>query len=953
MDAVGKLFRDPHCPQISEHRHLNLMSNDCIYIIDTFSLMFQVFHAIPAMTGTQGQPTNAVFGFTRDILAILDRKPTHLLCAFDSPGPGWRNELFDAYKANRSEMPEDLVPQIPLLKELLGGFRIPAIEHQAWEADDVIATVAARATAAGMDVVIVSSDKDIRQLLGPKVRLFNCRRNEFLDEAGLMADWGVRPDQVVDYQSLVGDAVDNVPGVPKIGPKTARALIEKFGSLDAILENSSQAPGKMVQRNLAEFADQARMSRELVRLRNDLPLELDLEDARVCDPDKVALFDLFTRLGFRRYASLMRPESADGGTSLAETNPGSAAAPGQSASGFGTPGTSALAASHAALISLQELATFTAATEIWNRQSRLFLDPVISGKAVRDRKLTSAFISSDDGSTWYLPGGSTTDHSGDLPILFLEWLSDWPGELITGDSKPLLHAIHNAKLSLKARLFDISIADYLLDAGARSHELSEVADRHAEQNLLAGTAPEPKRQRQQTMFDEDPADRSALSSAAAGSELAIKRMTTLRNVTSGLKSALASDQLENLYESLERPLIHVLATLEHTGIAVDVPELVAQSQKAAIRIEQLTTEVFAAAGMEFNIDSPKQLSNVLFQQLKLPVLKKTRTGSSTDQEVLEQLALIHPLPAKIIERRQLTKLRGTYLDTLPMLVHPATGRIHATFHQTVAATGRLSSSDPNLQNIPVRTEEGRQIRKAFLAGAPDWVLVCADYSQIELRVLAHFSRDQALTEAFRQGLDIHAAVAADVFQVPVEQVTSEQRRVAKAVNFGVIYGQSPFGLAAALNIDKSEAAHFIESYFSRYSGVARFCQKVLEDTVRTGHTRTIMNRRRAISGIRTTTGIQRNTSERTAINTVIQGSAADLIKKAMIEVSEILGKSSLRSNLLLQIHDELVFEVHQDDRDQLIDIIIPGMQNAMQLDVPLIVDVTSGRNWLEQDDVVR
>lgn len=901
------------------------MSNDCIFLIDTFSLMFQVFHAIPPMTGTEGQPTNAVYGFTRDIFAILDRQPTHVLCAFDSPEPSFRNTLFTAYKANRKEMPDDLRPQIPLLKELLAGFQIPAVEFPAWEADDVIATVTAMATARGMDVVIVSADKDTRQLLGPRVRLFNCRKNEFLDEAGLVADWGIRADQVVDYQSLVGDSSDNVPGVPKIGPKTARALIEQFGTLDEILSHTDQISAKTARQNLQQYADQARVCRELVRLRTDLPLQLDLNAARVQPPDRDTLFRLFTRLGFRRYADMMRDTAA------------------------GQPETAPSSATADTFRQITTAAELEAAQQVWQTAPAIYLDIVVSGTLLRDKRLQSVAVGLADGRCWFLDVASADQAA--LAGDFLTWSAAYQGEIVIENAKPWLHVLLNAGLSSRAELFDVGIADYLLDAGARAHTLADVADRHADVNLLAtGMETAPPRPRQKTMFGDDDAENAA-EVRQRQCERSRTRLATAVAVTRSLKSALAADQLLPLYADLERPLIGVLAELEHTGIAVDIAELHRQSTTATGRIQELTAEIYAAAGGEFNIDSPKQLSDVLFQKLNLPVLKKTKTGASTDQEVLEQLAQLHPLPARIIERRHLTKLKGTYLDALPGLVHPQTGRIHASFHQTVAATGRLSSSDPNLQNIPIRTPEGRQIRRAFHAGPPDWTLVCADYSQIELRILAHYSQDPALREAFRQGLDIHAAVAADVFRVPVDQVTADQRRVAKAVNFGVIYGQSPFGLATSLGIDTAEAAQFIDSYFAHYAGVAAFCEQTLQETMRTGFARTLLNRRRAISGIRSTTGIQRNMPERTAINTVLQGSAADLIKKAMIDVSRQLQSTNLRAALLLQIHDELVFEVHTDDRDRLVELIVPGMQNALQLDVPLIVDVTAGRNWLDQQDL--
>lgn len=954
------------------------MSRDCIYIIDTFSLMFQVFHAIPPMTGTQGQPTNAVFGFTRDIFAIRDRKPKYLVCAFDSPGPGKRDEIYDKYKANRSEMPEDLRPQIPLIKQLLEGFRIPVLEMAGWEADDVIATVTAQAVAKGLDVVIVSSDKDARQLLCPQVRMFNCRKNTFLDEAGLMEDWGVRPDQVVDFQSLVGDSVDNVPGVPKVGPKTAKTLIEQFGTLDNVLANADKAPGKKLAENLVTFADQARLSRELVRLRTDLPMTVDFEAATICDPDFKALYDLFSVLGFRRYATDMREKlvlETDDTTGRVGASSGSKPArtpakaskdekkdsrqksllmsddgvSGKTASDLISDSASGVSAESKPTTTVHDAAELTSLLHSFVQASSVFVELMTSGNGVRQKRLTGAAIS--NGSRTVLVDLSRPQSEPASDVL-MKWISSFAGRVIISSAKPLCHILLSAGLPLPAQLFDASIADYLLDAGARTHDLSEIVDRHATESVKNAAIADSRKGRQRTMFDEDDANATLVDPFKESANRCERQLRLLTAVAKGLQDGLQEDGLESLHDKLESPLIRVLARMEHAGISVDVPELKRQSDLAAIEIDRLTAEIYAMAGRTFNIDSPKQLSTVLFTDLKLPVIRKTQTGASTDQEVLEELAHQHPLPAKIMERRHLIKLKGTYLDALPLLVNDQTGRIHATFHQTVAATGRLSSSDPNLQNIPIRTPEGRQVRRAFRAGHSDWVLVCADYSQIELRVLAHFSGDAAMREAFKQGIDIHSAVASEVFGVPVEAVNSDLRRIAKAVNFGVIYGQTPWGLAAALGIGKDEAAQFIDNYFAKYSGVASFCEQVLTDTVRTGYARTILNRRRAITGIRRTTGINRNMPERTAINTVIQGSAADLIKQAMLDVDAALTSSSLRATLLLQIHDELVFECHRDDTAALIPLIRQKMQGAMTLEVPLDVDVTIGPNWLDQEDVI-
>lgn len=940
------------------------MSRECIYIIDTFSLMFQVFHAIPAMTGTRGQPTNAVFGFTRDIYAILDRKPGYLVCAIDSPGPGKREEIFDRYKANRTEIPEDLRPQIPLIKQLLECFRIPGIECPQWEADDVIATLTNQALARDLDVVIVSTDKDARQLLGPHVQMLNCRRNEFYNEASLQEDWGIRPDQVVDFQSLVGDSVDNVPGVPKIGPKTARTLIEQFGTLENILANAGRAPGKKVQENLTEFAGQALMSRELVRLRQDLPITIDLEAARVSAPDYPALHRFFVDMGFRRYAAQIRDHVGNGADespsaiagSVAESalhpdaglEAGSGAASSRTVSAtLRTQGTTGEQASEVAL-------PITSADQLsqvlgeFDGAKLLALEPLLTGTTVRGRRITGAVFSG--GSRIYAIDSQAVS-APELTTQFVQWLVGYSGEVLIASAKGFCHALRNIGAALPHRFFDLSIADYLLDAGARGHELSDIVERYGNPADVGsgGLTAAPAKARQKTMFDDEDQDSGAAASQQITSATRIVRQVLV--LSERLRAGLQADNLWALYRDVEEPLIHVLTEMEHTGIRADVTELQRQSVAAGTIIDRLTAEIFQTAGKTFNIDSPKQLAGVLFTDLQLPVIRKTQTGASTDQEVLEELAALHPLPRLILERRHLIKLRGTYLEALPALVCGETGRIHASFHQTVAATGRLSSSDPNLQNIPIRTAEGRRVRAAFHPGEPGWALVCADYSQIELRVLAHFSGDAALCEAFQCGQDIHATVAAEVFGVPLEQVDSDQRRIAKAVNFGVIYGQTPWGLAAALGIDKGAAASFIDRYFQKYSGVAAFCEHVLEDTVRTGFARTILNRRREISGIRRTTGINRNMPERTAINTVLQGTAADLIKKAMLDVHAMLKSSGLRARLLLQIHDELVLESPVEETGLLIPRLRNAMQQAMTLNVPLEVDISTGADWLNQHEV--
>jgi DNA polymerase-1 len=1015
---------------------------ETLYIIDVFSLLFQVFHAIPEMSSPSGQPTNAVFGFTRDILNILKQKqPTHLICAMDSKGPGVRDGIYDQYKANRGEIPPDLVPQIPLTKEVIEAFGIPAIEHAGWEADDVIATVVTQAVERSLDVAIVTGDKDARQLLGPRVRIYFVRKDQFLDEAGLVADWGVRADQVIDFQSLVGDAVDNVPGVPLVGPKKASALLQQFGTLDHVLAHADEAPGAKLRENLKTYADQARMSRELVTLRRDLPLTVDWTFAHVGRHDTDRLVQLFRQLGFGRFQSEVKSlpggiartsQSIDSQTSLDLSRPSEGGAGGvasavvpakpkrartlfdsdggdampmanvqaianvQASGGRKPPEVSVtdhvsgglrppLAGSSADIIGpldqLQTLARDLA------QQRRFVLDLVTTAADPMRSEIVGWVFFWPPNEVRFVPiacdsaGASPSRHgvsARDVADALRPVLERDGIELRGHDLKPDLVRLRRMGIDVRSVGVDAYVGSYLLDAGARSHAIEELARRHLDQELRPLT----------NAIGFDLADRSiAEADPQRLAEAFGDRARVAWQLADVIEQKLRADEaLGKLYRDLERPLIPILAEMQFHGIRVRVDVLRQQAAELAARLKQLEDEIYVAAGHPFNIASPIQLRQVLFDELKLPVLRKTKTGASTDQEVLEQLALVHPLPAKLIEQRQFAKLKGTYLDALPELVNPDTGRIHTTFHQVAAATGRLSSSDPNLQNIPIRTAEGRRVRAAFVASAAGllrlaatpqacaprsgsvassthacgveakrsdrndtesvWKLLGADYSQIELRMLAHFCNDPALVAAFADGTDIHAAVAAQVFGVDVRDVDESQRRMAKAVNFGVIYGQSPFGLAANLGISKDDAAQFIDEYFLKYVGVAAFIDRVMVETAVAGQATTILGRKRAIDGVRPHPGRSLNLPERTAINTVIQGSAADLIKQAMLNISNRLRREAHPARLLLQIHDELVFEVPSDRVADLAAIVRHEMEHAFELSVPLKVEVLAGDDWL-------
>ncbi|MEW4488285.1 DNA polymerase I [Thalassoglobus sp. JC818] len=894
---------------------------ETLYIIDTFSLVFQVFHAIrQPMTGTRGQPTNAVYGFTGDIQHLLKEKsPTHIICAMESATPQERVAIYTEYKANRDEMPDDLRPQIPMILDVVEGYGIPIVSYPGWEADDVIATVATRAAAEGMDVCVVTSDKDIRQLLSPKIKIYSIRKRSFFDEENLWDEWGVRPDQVIDFQSLVGDSVDNVPGVPLVGPKKAQMLLEKFETLDAVLENADQAPGKKLASNLKEFADQARMSKELVALKTDLPIELSWDDCRVQAPDHERLLELFRDFGFRRYANEMETEIQKGAGPDPEVESRS----------WRTISTSK--EFNDFLKDLQKEDEFCVDLETTS------VDPLqadIVGWAFCWKAHQSFYLPVDG------PPGSATLNADEVLAALKPILEDPTKTIVNQNIKYDYLVLRRVGVEIATIGLDSMIGDYLLDAGARTHKLDEISKKYLHREMIPISDLIGKGKKQLKMFEVD---------VDAAAEYASEDADVCWQLTEIIGEQLKEENLWGLYWDLERPLIKVLAEMEWNGVRVDVEELKRQSDHLTLRLSQLVEEIHSIAGSNFNIDSPKQLSKVLFEDLKLPVIKKTKTGLSTDQEVLEKLAHEHPLPAKLIEHRQLSKLKGTYLDALPALVNKTTGHIHTSFSQTTAATGRLSSSDPNLQNIPIRTDEGQMIRKAFVPSQPGWKLVCLDYSQIELRMLAHFCKDEELQRAFRDGEDIHRTVAAQVYGVPVEDVDSSQRRVAKAVNFGVIYGQSAYGLAAALSIPKEEAAQFIDDYFTKYASVQEFMDRVLDECKESGYARTILGRRREISGIRPKRWGNLNLPERTAVNTVIQGSAADLIKQAMINVFNQLKKQKHSARMLLQIHDELVFEAPAEDVDSLISLARHEMETALDLDVPLVIDCKQGDNWLDAD----
>jgi len=892
------------------------------YVLDAYSLIFQVFHAIPEMTGPSGQPTQAVFGIFRDLLNLVKvRKPDYLAAAFDGPGPVFRNDIYADYKANRKEMPDDLVPQIPVIRRLFDGFRVPVLIEPGMEADDLIATLTRRGEERGLDVVIVTADKDARQLISEHVRLLNLRKNKLIDADVLKEEWGIRPDQVVDFLALTGDSVDNVPGVPGIGEGFAASFLREFGTLDELLKHVDRVKGPKKQQSLREYADTARLARRLVTLRDDLSLALDWDKLRTQEPDAETLKALCTECGFHRFRDEL-------GTML----------------GPETPPHSDWQATYRTVDTPELLERFLGEL---GRQPKFCVDTETTGLDPLRSDLVGLAFCWKAGEAYYVPlrgplWSTLLDPVAALAAL-RPILADNQVEKVGQNVKYDMLALKRAGVELAGPVTDTMLLSYLLESGERNHNLDQLSERLLDHKMIPITDLIGKGKKQGRMDQVEVARVAEYAGEDADATWRIEQILTPK---------VRDEGLWTLYADLERPLIAVLAGMEAAGIKVDVELLRKMGREFSERMAAIEAEVYAAAGRPFNINSGPQLRQVLFEELKLPSLQKTPGGEqSTAQEVLEALALNHPLPALLLRHRQLSKLKSTYLDALPELVHAEDGRIHASFNQGVAATGRLSSSDPNLQNIPVRTEEGRQIRQAFVAGFPGWQLLTADYSQIELRVLAHYSDDPALSRAFAQDEDIHRAVAARIFQVPESEVDESKRRVAKTVNFGVIYGLSAFGLAGRLGISQSEAAAFIEAYFQEYAGVDRFITKTLERAQAQGRVETILGRRRPISGIKSTTGRSRNLAERTAINTVLQGSAADLIKRAMILIDRALRDGGFQARMLLQIHDELVFEAPVAEVSDLAALVDRAMTGALELKVPLKVDLATGANWLEVEPI--
>lgn len=932
-----------------------------LVLVDAHALLHQLFHAIGQMNAPDGRPTNAVFGFARDLFYFRDElKPDYLVYVFDPPGPTFRDKIVGDYKAQRKAPDDDLIAQIPLIHQLLEAANVPVLTLKGYEADDVIATLAKAGAARGFDVVICSSDKDCRQLVDDRIRILNLRKQVFLDRQAIVDDWGVTPEQAVDYQTLVGDSVDNVKGVRGVGGKTAAKLLQKFGSIDNMLKNFGQLDGLVsakIQGAIKEAADAKvlEVGRKLVTLETAAPVPLEWEKWHRPEWDAAKMLALFQEWGFRSFANRVR-----GGTLAAPAKaPEPAAKPvrsgdlfeGIEATDFNFGANAAADGWHGDYKLVDTPAKFKTFLKELKRQRRFAVDLETTGLEPLTCELVGLAFSWKDGEGHYLavraPQGEA--HLDEAAVLneLKPLLEDPTIFKINQNIKYDRNVFRAAGVQLEGVAGDSMVADYLLHSGERSHNLDELALRYFQHQNISIEELIGKGKNQITM-DCVPAAKVAVY-AGEDADVAF-RLCEL------LEPQLDKQGLRKLYDDVEVPLIEVLAEMEFNGIRLDLPLLKRLSEEMAQQLAGIERDIYRLAGREFNIASPKQMGQILFEELKLPVMQKTNlTGAaSTNQATLEKLAALgHELPRKVIEHRQIAKLKGTYVDALPDLVIPKTGRVHTRFNQTVTSTGRLSSSEPNLQNIPARTEQGKQIRQAFLP-EKGWTLLTADYSQIELRMLAQFSDDATLRQAFAEDRDIHSTVAAEIFGVPEADVTSAQRRVAKTVNFGVIYGMSAGGLAQRLEIGRDEAARFIDQYFARYPKVLEYQTNLLAKCRKLGYGSTILGRRRKFdpAAIRPGSTYQsRNQAEREAINMEIQGSAADLMKMAMLNVHRKMKPDRFKARMLLTVHDELVFEAPPDELHALAAMVRAEMIGAIRLDVPLKVDVSAGPNWLDTEEI--
>lgn len=913
-----------------------------IFLIDAYALIYRSYFAFiqRPLTNAAGENTSAPFGFTRFLLDIREEfSPDYLAVVFDA-GDSFRKQEYPAYKATREKMPDDLRASLGRVRAIVEAFNDPVVELQGYEADDVIGTLAMRARDAGLEAVIVSGDKDFYQLVGPGVHLLNPGRG---GATGVAADWvtevnagekfGIPPSQVIDYLALVGDSSDNIPGARGIGPKTAVALLQQYADVEALIANAEALKPPRASRSIQENAEDVRLSRRLVTIMTDLDVELDLEALEVREPNNEALRDIFVELEFRPLAEQFAAAAQAGGAVADE-----------------------LATREANYSVVDTASRVSGVVDAIRSAGRVAITAKPSAEDPLRGVLVSIGLSVDAGTAWYLPfahqqpfeltfEGEGSGEVTNLPALEtstmagLKAVLEDPGvEKVGHDLKRTALTLSTSGVTLVGSAFDVMVASYVLDPGRRSHELTTLSMENFSRKPIA-YADVVGSGRNKVPFPEAPIERAR--------NFVAEEVDFSLELAQKFQARLDEQGLADLMAELEMPLLPVLTRMELAGIGIDADFFRAMRSKLKRELELIQEEIFKLAGGDFNLNSTTQLRQVLFEKLSLPILKKTKTGPSTDASVLEELAEQgHEVPRLMMEYRELEKLRSTYVDALPQLVNRNTQRIHTSFNQTVAATGRLSSSDPNLQNIPIRTDLGRQIRKGFVA-APGRTFLAVDYSQIELRVMAHFSGDDAFVTAFKEGIDVHKQTASVIFDVPIGEVTGYMRGQAKTVNFATLYGQGPFSLARQLGISREDAKEFIATYFERFSGVRDFLDAQVEMAKEQGYVETLMGRKRYVPELRSGSWNIRQFGERVAQNTPIQGTAADLMKKAMIDLQAALDAADSGAKLLLQVHDELLLEVPDGEVDAVRDLVVSHMEGAVELHVPLEVDWGVGRDWYE------
>lgn len=894
-----------------------------LILVDGSSFLFRAFHAVPPLTNADGMPTNAIYGVSNMLRKLINDYDTpYFAVVFDAPGKTFRHELYDQYKAHRPPMPDDLRVQIQPLHELIKALGLPLIIEQGVEADDVLGSLAQSAASQGFDVIISTGDKDMAQLVNERITLENTMTNTKLDMAGVEEKFGVKPEQIIDYLALMGDAVDNIPGVPKVGPKTAAKWLQQYGTLDNLIAHADEIKGKIGD-NLRAALPQLPLSKQLTTIKCDVALPYGLEDLQRGEPHLPALKELLSHLGFSSWLKALNDETA-------------VAVPAAGKPAKSVP----IARDYRCILSQADF-------EVWLdklEKAELFaFDTETTSLNYSHAEIVGMSFAIEAGKAVYLP--LAHDYPGAPAQLDRKTVLDRLKPLLEDPAKSKLgqnlkydaHVLKNHGITLRGIRHDTMLESYVLNSTASKHNMDDLAKHYL------GL---------ETIHYEDVTGKGAkqISFAEVSIEQATAYAAEDADITLRLHQTLSAQLRRSpkqwaLYNDIEVPLIGVLTRVEENGVLIDSALLDQHSLELANRMIGLEQEAYDLAGLVFNLSSPKQIQEILYDRMKLPVLKKTPKGQpSTDEAVLQELALEYGLPRLILEYRGISKLKSTYTDKLPQQINPRTGRVHTSYQQAVAATGRLSSTDPNLQNIPIRSEEGRKIRRAFIA-PPGYQIVAADYSQIELRIMAHLSGDAGLLNAFAQGIDVHSATAAEVFEVDIEQVTHELRRSAKAINFGLIYGMSAFGLAQQLGLSRNQAQEYIDLYFSRYPGVKQYMDDIRARAKQQGFVETLFGRRLYLPEINARNAAQRQYAERTAINAPMQGTAADIIKRAMIACDQWIQDSGADVKMIMQVHDELVFEVAESQLESSIEQIRTIMSTAAELQVPLLVEVGHGENW--------